>query len=46
MDRAGAQARIIQLAIFALAAGGWYFVTAAGDVNRLLAEFVDSAGGS
>jgi ABC-type nitrate/sulfonate/bicarbonate transport system permease component len=36
MDRAGAQARIIQLAIFALAAGGWYFITAAGGVNRLL----------
>lgn len=36
MDRAGAQARIIQLSIFALAAGGWYFVTLAGGVNRLL----------
>lgn len=36
MDRAGAQARIIQLTILALAAGGWYFITAAGGINRLL----------
>lgn len=36
MQREAAQARVIQLAIFALAAGGWYFVTAAGGVSRLL----------
>ncbi len=36
MYSANAQARIIQLAIFALAAGSWYFVTASGGVSRLL----------
>ena len=36
MNTQHAQARVIQLAIFALAAGGWYFVTAAGGVSRLL----------